>query len=156
MKYSISHQESGVCRTANGVTLAEAKAEAVDYRFNIDGTVYLLNENLHPIFRVDYSAPDGIDILPPKPYMARVNDISAEIKANKQALYIDILPKVQEIARISGLICYFGWNEYYHEWQWCYVASKPRAGYLKYLGSFKKVWPTGKVAVKLGGRWERI
>lgn len=156
MNYKLSHQESGVCRTANGTTLTEAKADAVDYRFNVGGTVYLLNENLHHIFRVDASAPDGIDILPPKVYTARVNEISAEIKACTEGRYLDILPKVQEIARISGLICYFGWNEYYHEWNWCYMASKPRKGYLDYLGSYKKVWPNGKVAVKLGGRWESI
>lgn len=88
--------------------------------------------------------------------LSKITTISEAIRANKESKYKDILPMVQEIAELAGMICYFGWNTYYHEWQWGYMASKPKAAYLNYIGGGHKVYPDGTVKMKLGGKWERI
>lgn len=86
----------------------------------------------------------------------RVDSLRMEIKANHHAEVDEILSKVKEITAITGLIYYFGWNIYYKEWQCGAIASKPSPSYLKYLAPLRKVYPDGRVALKVRSKWERI
>lgn len=75
-----------------------------------------------------------------------VSTIGLRIQGNKDADYSKVLADVQEIARLSGMIACFGWNCYYKQWNWWYLASKKPATYYRYLQSFCKVFPNGMIA----------
>jgi hypothetical protein len=68
-----------------------------------------------------------------------------------------ILKFLSDKAKLSGMIIiagvntvapiHFGGNA---EWQYLFMASKPRSGYLKCLGQYYKIYPNGKIMKKIG------
>jgi len=68
-----------------------------------------------------------------------------------------ILQFLSEKSKQSGLIIITGVNAVapIHfggkaVWEFTYMASKPRAGYLKCLGDYYKIYPNGKIMQKIG------